>query len=242
MMRRTRIAAVVGGAFVLTGGAAAYAAKTFMSPAEQQKAVVADVANRLGVTPQKLTDAVTQALLDRIDAAVAAGQISADQATRLKARIKAGNVPMFGGPLGRGFGGQGGGFGHRGMRGGLDAAATFLGLTPDALRAQLESGTSLADVAAAQKRSVADLKAALLAAITKQVNDAVTAGRISKEMGAQIIARQSAGLDAMIARKGDGRGPGDGHGSGPGGPPPGPGTGAAPFGSAGAVPSGVSGI
>jgi hypothetical protein len=224
------------------GGAVAFAAKALTTPAEEQKAVVADVASRLGVTPAKLTDAVTQALLDRVDAAVAAGRITADQGAQLKARIKAGGARLFGGPLGGPGGPMGGGpggpgDGHRGgpRGGGLGTAAKALGLTVDALHAQLESGKSLADVAKAQGKSVADLKAALVAALQGQVDAAVKAGRITADQGAQIVTRETGELDALIARKGDGH-------RGFGGPPPGAPAPDGGFGSGGAaLPTGPTG-
>ncbi len=242
MRRSTRIAVAVGGAFALTGGAVAYAAKALHSPAEEQRAVIADAANRLGVTPAKLTDAVTQALLDRVDAAVAAGTITADQAAKLKARIKSGGVRLFGGPMGGPGGGPGGpGDGdHRGgpRGGGLTAAAAkALGLTADALHQQLESGKSLGDLAKVQGKSVADLRTALTAAIQADVDAAVKDGRITADQAKAVVARETGELDALIARKGDGRGPG-----GPGGPGDGSGAPDQGFGSGGAaLPTGPTG-
>ena len=104
--------------------------------------------------------------------------------------------------------------------------------------AQLESGKSLADIATAKGKTVADLKAALVAALQKRVDAAVTAGELSKADAAAIVTRKTGQLDAAIARKGDGHGAGGGPDGAPGGPPP---AGGPPFGSGNALPTGSTG-
>jgi hypothetical protein len=52
----------------------------------------------------------------------------------------------------------------------MKAAAAYLGLSQDQLRAQLTAGKSLAEVAAARGKAVSGLKNAILAAGTSQVN------------------------------------------------------------------------
>src|SRR4051812_562005 len=104
MIRRTKRAATIGiavGALAIAGGAAFAASTQFGSKADQD-ALVADAAQRLGVSPQKLTDALQQAYDARVDAAVAAGQLTQAQGDALKQRAASGaGLPSFGG---RGFG------------------------------------------------------------------------------------------------------------------------------------------
>jgi hypothetical protein len=57
------------------------------------------------------------------------------------------------------------------------AAAAYLGLTPAELRAQLESGKTLAQVAADRGKSVQGLKAAILAGAKTDLDAAVAAGK-----------------------------------------------------------------
>src|SRR5581483_7580857 len=61
----------------------------------------------------------------------------------------------------------------------LSALGEFFGLSGDQVRADLRSGESLAQIAAAQGKSTADLKAFVLAEAKEYLDDAVTAGRIS---------------------------------------------------------------
>ena len=94
------------GAFVaiLAIGAGVAAADSI---GNDQDAFLNDVAKRLNVTPAALKAALKGANDDRIDAAVAAGKITKEQADAMKARTAEGGVPFFGGG-----GHRGGGFGR----------------------------------------------------------------------------------------------------------------------------------
>jgi polyhydroxyalkanoate synthesis regulator phasin len=200
---------VVGatGLAVLAGGGGAYAAGQTSTPAApkttdraaEQNAFLDDVAKRLNVTRDQLDAAVKGAAEARIDAAVAAGKLTKEQGEAAKQRL-ANGVPLLGGPGplgGRPGGGPGGprmGFGGFG----LDGAATYLGLTEDALRTQLESGKSLADVAKAQNKDVAGLKAAMKTALTKHLDQAVKDGDLTADQRTKILAEADQHLDDMI--------------------------------------------
>lgn len=70
----------------------------------------------------------------------------------------------------------------------LTAAAKALGLTEDALRTQLQSGKSLADVAKAQNVSVDTLVTALVDAAKTHLAAAVKAGRLTQAQADEISA------------------------------------------------------
>jgi hypothetical protein len=173
--------------------------------------VLNDAAKQLGVDPDELESAITKALENRLDEAVAAGRMTQEQADALKARLESGDVPLFGGP-----GGPGDHHVH-GMFGGLDAAASYLGLTDAELRAKLEDGSTLADVAKAQDKSVDGLVAALVTAAKKDVADAVAAGRLTEAQQTEILADLEARITDLVNSEGP---PGGGFRGGPGGPPP----------------------
>jgi hypothetical protein len=179
-MRRNR-KLMFGAAAVLlaaAGGGVAVAASD--SPSEENQAIINDAAKQLGISPSKLSEALKKALGDRIDAAVAAGRITKAQGDALKQRLNSNDVPLFLGPHG------GPGFGHRAF-GGLDAAATYLGLTEAQLRSELESGKTLAQVAQAHGKSVSGLVDALVADAKKQLDAAVAAGRLTKAQETQLL-------------------------------------------------------
>lgn len=183
----------------VAGGGAAIAA-TQLSPAEENKAIVGDAAKQLGVDPTKLNDALKRALENRIDARVKDGRLTEAQAAQLKARIEAGDMPLFGSPRGGRHGGSG--FGHH-----LDAAATFLGITSAALRTQLETGKTLADVAKAQSKTVDGLVAALVADEKKELDAAVAAGRLTAAQRDRVLTGVEARVRAMVAGERPARGP-----------------------------------
>ena len=179
---------------VVSGGAA-YAATQDDSPQARSQAIVDDAAGTLGVDPGKLSDALKQALQKQVDAQVTAGKLTQEQADAIKKRIADGTQPIFGGP---GFGGPGKhfrhggpgfgpgrGFGGHAIAAGVEELATYLGLKPEELRTQLMSGKSLADIAKAQGKTVDGLKTAITDAVTKRLDAAVTAGKITTEQKAE---------------------------------------------------------
>jgi urease accessory protein UreF len=176
---------VVG--LAVAGGGAAIAATQLDSPQATSQAIVNDAAQQLGITPTKLSDALKKALENQVDAAVKDGRLTKAEGDALKARIESNDYPLFAGPgLGRGFRGPGA-FGHFGHVVGLSAAADYLGLTEAELRMQLESGKSLADVAKAQNKSVDGLVQALYDAAKKDLDAAVSAGKITASQEQTIL-------------------------------------------------------
>jgi hypothetical protein len=175
------IAGAVAGLAVAGGGAALAADQLGGSPQQESQAVVNDAAQQLGVTPGALTSALKKALENRVDAAVAAGRLTKAQGQELKQRIESGDLPLFGAP--------GIGMHHMfGMLGrGVDAAASYLGLTEEQLRTQLESGKTLAEIAKAQDKSVDGLVDAIVADAKQHLDAAVKAGRITQKQEDSIL-------------------------------------------------------
>ena len=77
----------------------------------------------------------------------------------------------------------------------MNAAADYLGLSLTQLHTQLQSGTSLADIAEAQGKTVPGLNNALLAAMTSRIN-ANTA--LTAQQRAAMISQAKDHLDTMI--------------------------------------------
>jgi hypothetical protein len=198
-MDRTKKQLAVGAVAVaaLAGGGAAIAAGGITSN-EDQQALLDDAAKRLGVEPEALENALEAALAERLDAAVAAGRLTEEQAAELKERLEDGALPLFGGP-GPGLHV----FGHHGPAS-LDAAAEYLGLNEAELRSQLEDGKSLADVAEAEGKSVAGLKTALLGAAREELDDAVEAGKLTDAQRDDVLERFEERLDDLVERTGFG--------------------------------------
>jgi len=177
-----RIAAGGIAALAVAGGGAAIAA-TQDSPQADSKAALGDAAEQLGVSEQKLDDALRTALENRVDEAVQAGRLTEDEGQRLKDAIESGDLPVLGVPLGdRGPLGPG----HHMMS--LDAAASYLGLAEADLRTELENGQTLADVARARDKSVDGLVDALVADAKTDLDQAVEDGRLTAAQRDEIVA------------------------------------------------------
>ena len=173
-------------ALLLVGAGGAFAAGRLSSPKEESQAVINDAAKQLGVEPAKLTAALKKALENRVDAAVADGRLTKEQGEAVKARIEAGGVPLgFGaGPHRSGFGP---GFGQRRVGAGLDAAAKYLGITEAQLRAELENGKTLAQVANAHDKTAGGLVDALVADAKTKLDAAVKAGRLTQSQANDML-------------------------------------------------------
>jgi ribosomal protein S20 len=228
--RRRKLTLVAGAAAVALlvaglGAAGAIAASRILSPGDESKAVIDDAAAQLGVKPQALSDALTQALENRIDAAVDAGRLTKDQADELKKRL-AGDFPLLLGPGRLGERGFGHGFrlGPEGHFEILGAAASYLGLSEAKLREALEDNKTLAQIAKEQGKSASGLVQALVNAEEKRIDEAVADGRITKGQASELKAglqdRVQALVDGELRDRGFGRHPGFWPGAAsPRGPP-----------------------
>jgi hypothetical protein len=181
MTARTKRTVAAGAAALLAiaGGGAAIAATNGGSPAQESQAVVDDAAQQLGISSTKLSDALEQALENRVDAEVAAGRLTKAQGEELKSRIGAGQVPLI-------AVGRPGGFRHHAFPG-LDAAASYLGVTEGQLQASLRSGKTLAEIAKADGKTVDGLVAAMLADAKQHIAADVAAGRLTQAQQQDIL-------------------------------------------------------
>src|SRR3954453_7324463 len=207
---KRKLVAGAAGLVVLAGTGGGDAANQSNPPAPpkaadraaEQKAFVDDVAGRLHVTTDQLTAALKGAAADRIDAAVKAGKLTQAQGDEAKKRIQSADGPLLGpGPLGGPGHGPGGpgprGFG--GPFGGLDGAASYLGLTEQQLRDKLQSGKSLADIAKATNGKTVDgLKAAIKDSLTKRLDQEVKDGHLTSAQRDRIVNEMSSHLDDIV--------------------------------------------
>jgi len=172
---------------------------------------LAKVAAKLGIGEDQLKTAVDEAYSETIDEQLAAGQLTQDQADRLRERGFE-LAPMFG-PRG-----------GRSPLGGvrlMESAAEVLGLSTDDLMTQLRDGKSLADVAQAQGISTDKLKTDLLAKVKAQLDTLVSDGKLTQAQGDDSYSKTESNIDNIISDTSGlfGRGCGP-RGGGPGGPVP----------------------
>jgi hypothetical protein len=204
--RRKLVLATTAGAAlavaIAAGGAGAIAASGVLSPKQESQAVIDDAADRLGVEPSELGDALKGALESRVDAAVEAGRLTEAQGDALKARIESGTAPFL---LG-GFGAHGPGhFGHAG-HGHLSAAATYLDLDEAELREQLADGRTLAEVAKAESKSVDGLVRALVGEAESRLDQAVANGRLTQKQADELAEGLEERMTDLVHGEQTGRG------------------------------------
>jgi ribosomal protein S20 len=186
-MNRRIVAAVVVAAAAV-GAGAAFAADRLGSPREESQAVIDDAAKQLGVEPSALSDALKTALKNRVDAAVDAGVLTKEQADEMKARIDASEVPLIGGFR----------HGPHGHFADFESAADYLGLSASELRTQLDGGKTLAEVAHDRGKSVDGLIAAMTSAVEKRLNEAVSAGRLTRAQADELLAHAKTRITAIV--------------------------------------------
>ena len=181
-------AAATGAVALLIGGGAAFAGQSAEDKGARCEARLAKIAEKQGVTVAEVEARVKERLTARVDAALQSGRINAERAAMLKERIAEGSLckgHALRAKLGR----------HRL----LAAAAQFLGLDRAELRAALP-GTSLGALAEKQGKSVAELKAAMLAPARAKLAKAVEMNRISQERADRLLDRLENRVDRIIAR------------------------------------------
>jgi hypothetical protein len=197
--------AVVTSAMVAlaAGSAGAIAATSGDERKQAEQAVLDDAAKRLDVTPEKLRSALQAAKDAQLDKAVKDGKLTQAQADAIKKR-RAESGTVLGGPgfghhghgrpgFGPGPGGRGGPGGRLGV---LAGAAKALGISERSLHEQLHDGKTLAEIAKAKNKDLADVKAAARRAAADRLAAAVKSGRITDAQRDAMLK----GLDEMIDR------------------------------------------
>jgi hypothetical protein len=200
------VAALAGGAYAATQSSAPNTRQAFLN----------DVAKRLHVTPQQLTQALNGATLDQLQAAVKAGRLTQAQADKLAQRLKqkgAARAIPFGFGFGFGLGPRfvhppGPGFPGPRFGGGLarpfelQAAASYLGLTDAQLFRQLAGGKSLAQIATSRGKTATGLEQAMTSDIKTRLDKLVANKMMTAAREKAVLSRLSARLAKVINRKG----------------------------------------
>jgi transposase-like protein len=143
---------------------------------------IADVAKSHHVDVQTVIDAVVKALDARIKAGVSSGKITAEQATKFEAAVTKRVPKLVNATLKH--------LRHRRLvHAAVDVSAKTIGITPADLRAAIESGKSVAEVATAHHVDPATVVHALVTAGTTRIDKAVDAGHLDAARAAKLKAR-----------------------------------------------------
>jgi hypothetical protein len=174
------------------------------------------VAEKLGIDRSKLDQAITDARKDEIDEKVQSGDLTQEQADKLKERLDNGDAPPFGfgkGP--RGPHGPGprldsdGGLGFLGPAFGIgkidDDFAAFLGISTDQLRDELGAdGATLASVAEAHGKTRDELKQHIRDQVQERLDGLLGKGTIDQARVDALMEKLDGVIDMMIDRPLDG--------------------------------------
>ena len=186
----------------VTAGVIAFGVASFAGSAQAEEDPEKDgsryqelLAQQLGISVEQLQTAQRAARDQLLDAAVAEGRLTAEQAEKLK------SLPVGAGLRIRHR------IGHA-IRGAITAAAEFLGLTTDEVRQGLEDGKSLADLATEQGKDVEGLKNAIKTDIETDIDAAVQSGKITQERADRLKQNLEERLDNIVSHEGL---PGRGH-------------------------------
>ena len=186
---RTTFAALAGATALLAGAGAALAGEDNPDRSARCEERLARIAERQGISVAELEARVKARVLARIEKAREAGRISEERAAALRQRVEEGNLCP----------GRRHGRVANTARGMLRAAAGYLGLTKEELRAQLP-GTSLGALAEKQGKSATGLKAAMVAPGKDRIAKALAAGKITQAQADTGLERLQKLADNFAAR------------------------------------------
>jgi polyhydroxyalkanoate synthesis regulator phasin len=173
------------------------------------------LASKLGVTVETLQQDVRDALKAVVAQLLKDGKLTQTQADSANTRVDKqlfdkGMFGPFGG--GRGFGMRGGMF--AGGNAEMAAAAAKLGMTTQDLMTELRSGKTLADVAKEKNVTADELKAAIITAVTAQIDQAVKDGKLTQTQAEQLKSKLDSQIDLNKSWPNGGGFKGPGHGFG----------------------------
>ena len=203
MRKRTWLAIAAGGALLvaLAGGGA------FIAQAgdDDGTSFLDRVAQKLGIDTPRLEQAIRDARNDEIDERVRAGDLTQEEADRLKERLDElpadaqfgfggrfeGKGLPWGGPHGFGFG--------PGLIHAPDAVAEFLGIEREQLFEELSAeDATLATVAEDHGKSRDELKAFLTRELKARLDEAVAGDDLTQERADEILERFNEHVDDLI--------------------------------------------
>ena len=152
---------------------------------------LAGLAENLGISQEELEAAIQQTELDMVDAKVADGTLTEEEAAKIRERIEEGDsLPFFGG--GKHKRPQGG------LHGGGEALAEFLGVTVEELQEARQGEQSLAQIAEANGVSRDDLIAFLVGQVEDKLAAKVEEGKLDQERADEMLAKFVENVDELV--------------------------------------------
>jgi hypothetical protein len=195
---------IIGGTAVWAQGGTQAGNPSAPDAGKRCEAYQAALAQKLGISVEKLQQAQKDTTKDLIDQAVKNGKLKADQAAELKKKLdeSKGCAPF--GALGQRGGSQNGtpkaGTLRAGLQTGLDAAAKALGMTSDQLTSELKSGKSIADLAKVKNVDLKAVRDAVIAAEKAAIDQAVKNNKTTQAQADKLKAALDKHADKILDR------------------------------------------
>lgn len=193
-------AAAIMAVVAVVGMAAAAAVVVAQEPPADEQGVFANlrqemheaISKALGISVEQYDAALGQARDEVLDNAVQGGRLTKEQADRMRERAELG-MGAFGGMMGGRGAGRGMMGGNSPMMGGdnsslVTIAAEKLGMSVDALRDELQAGTTIAELAQEKGVDVQTVIDAFVAGRQEWLDEAVANGRLTQEQADQMLA------------------------------------------------------
>ena len=160
---------------------------------------IADLAAEQGVVIESIESAILAQMSEHLAQKVADGEMTQEQADerlanagkRVSERL---SQPFEGKPEGRA--------GHRGGRLGMAVITEQLGMTGQELRAELQAGKSIADVAAEQGISLESIESALMDQLSERLAERVANGDMTQAEADEKLAQASARIQERLTQPG----------------------------------------
>ncbi|MEM7325680.1 MAG: hypothetical protein AAF531_21515 [Actinomycetota bacterium] len=159
---------------------------------------IADLAEAQGIPADDVEAALVAAANERIDAAVESGRLDEDEAAEKRAAVEERiDELMTTDPSEFKRHGKGHRRAHaRGIAG--EVVQETLGLTGEEIRAGLQEGKTLSDLAVEQGVSADDLAAAMIAAAEERIDAAVEEGKVDADRAAEKLADLEERIDDIL--------------------------------------------
>jgi hypothetical protein len=197
-----RVARILAGGLTATALSAAASFTVFaQTPAatstvpSQPGQFLTALAAKLGKSPSDVLTAFKAAEHDVVNQALQSGKITADQASKLNARID--QQKGVGSGLLAEVAKEKAGVAERRLAAGV---AQFLGMQPKDLAAELKQGKSLAQVAQEKGKTVDQLEAYITQRAKARLDAQVQSGKLTQDRENQALQRLNANLDKMVNR------------------------------------------
>jgi len=159
---------------------------------------IAKTAEKLGISTEELTTAMSNAQFDLIDEEVANGKLTEDEAAKLKERVNEyGPLSVLGLRHRKGAEGV-----CRGSKLLIGAAADVLQMDRAEIVSAIRSGQSLAEIAQSKGMSVEDFKTALLESVKSKLDAKVADGTSTTEQADRAYSAIQGKIDQIVQFKG----------------------------------------